>query len=131
MNRYPCPSCGRSLLWNGIRRAENQFNVEGKRWYQFAGFVVHCKHCGVRLQPPHEGAIGWLLVFMLFNALVIQPFLIAPLRAEFGFGVVFGFLAVVLLPVVFLWQRSNYRLWQPPSSDTGSSVNNEFEARNK
>lgn len=122
MNRFPCPACGRSLLWNGIRRSENQFNLEGKRWYQFAGFVIHCKHFGVRLQPPYEGAIAWGAVFLLINALLIQPFLIAPLRVEYGFGIVFGFLAVVLLIFIILWSRGSYRLWEPPAADTKDSV---------
>lgn len=129
MNRFPCPSCGRSLLWNGVRRSEDKFNVEGKRWYQFAGPVIHCRYCGVRLQPPHEGAITWLLVFLFVNALLIQPFVIGPLREAYGFGVVVCFLVVVLFPVAVLWLRSGYRRWEPPGVHSNSPSKSKLSPR--
>lgn len=121
MNRFPCPSCGRALRWNGIKVSDRQFNTEGKRWFQFAGPVIHCKYCGVRLQPPYEGAMTWVFAFVLVNALLIQPFLIEPLKAEYGLGVVIGYLALIVSLAVVLWLRGRYRIWEPPPSGSEPS----------
>ena len=58
-----------------------QIDTEGKRWYQYAGTRVYCKHCGVRLRNPHAGRLllTGIVIFEIINPLIVQP-----LAREYG-----------------------------------------------
>jgi hypothetical protein len=112
MNKFPCPSCGKPLLWNGIAKSANKYNLEGKHWYQYAARRIYCKHCGTRLRGPLEGYGGWLLLAWLLFSVFIQPFIIQPLTEEFGFGVPVVFFVVVLSASILAWSRGRYKKWK-------------------
>lgn len=116
MNRFPCPACGKALWWNGIAISRTQFNLEGKRWFQYAGRRIHCKRCGVRLRGPLEGRETWLLLAWLAFVFLVNPWVIEPLTKQFGMAVPLGFFAVVLGLAIIVWQRGQYKKWDdlPP-----------------
>jgi hypothetical protein len=121
MKPLPCPACEQPLTRKTIRRSTTEFNTEGKRWYQYAGPRIFCKHCGVRLRGPWHAAEKWLLWVwlgpILANALVIQP-----LAKRYGLTALGLFFVVIGVSCVYLVLRAQkkgdyrYVRWDDPPS---------------
>lgn len=114
MKRFSCPSCGRPLFWNGLARDINQFNSEGKRWYQFAGPQLFCKHCGVRLAHTTDGHVHWLIGLWFAYMVLVDPIIVQPLKEEYGRIVVLSPILATVVVLVAIWLRGRYEIWKPP-----------------
>ncbi len=55
MNCGSCPVCGaKSRLFRSFASGTGQFDLRGKRWYQFAPEIEQCRTCRTRLVPMRE-----------------------------------------------------------------------------
>lgn len=59
-----CPNCGASLVLWGARQDRRTVDIEGKKWYQFAGYRQYCRKCGTRLRV-HGLRYFWGAFFLL------------------------------------------------------------------
>ena len=62
-----CPSCNAKLLLRGTRKHRKTTDIEGKKWYQLAGYRSYCPRCGVRLRSIRSGYF-WVALFSLVIA---------------------------------------------------------------
>src|SRR3546814_409017 len=54
-----CPVCGaKNRLFRSFASGTRQFDLHGKRWYQFAPEIVQCRTCRTRLVPMRE-TVPW------------------------------------------------------------------------
>ena len=108
MNKLPCPACKKPLWWNGIKLSTNKFDIEGKRWYQFAGPRIYCKYCGSRLRNPYSSKIFYVVTAFF---LIINPFIIQPLAKAYGLIVFLPVLAISFAILAVFWPYFHYEKW--------------------
>lgn len=64
MKGSSCPNCGANLVLWGARQDPRTVDIEGKKWYQFAGYRQYCRKCGTRLRVYGLGYF-WGAFFLL------------------------------------------------------------------
>jgi uncharacterized protein YbaR (Trm112 family) len=108
MNKLPCPVCKKPLWWNGTRTSPNKFDLEGKRWYQYAAPCTYCKYCGVRLRNPHAGK---LLLIAFVIPVIINSLIVQLLAREYRLLILIIYLVVVLAIGAIYWSHYRYEKW--------------------
>lgn len=113
-NMKPCPNCGKNLEWFGIKFNRKEFDLEGKRWYEYAGFKMYCKYCNCRLkgsyhlryfEPPYALIIPLIIIF-LADAIL----------KKYGRGMDIAFIIFFIGIVYLLYRKVKYERWEEPKS---------------
>jgi hypothetical protein len=108
-NKHPCPACNRSLWWDGVTVSQDKFNIEGKRWYQYASRRTCCKYCGVRLLDKFGGK--FITAFVIYFFLYLQ-FVVYPFKNQYGLFTLFPFVLSLLALRIFLARYDRYKIWE-------------------
>ena len=65
MNLPSCPNCGANLFWRGLR-GDRVPGIEGRKWYEFAGYRQYCRRCGVQVRSRRKGLAIAVILLLLF-----------------------------------------------------------------